>query len=745
MGVPINFKSTDDIIEEKEREDVALEEKEDDATQYTPLYSHIISAFQANKDVKESSGVNRILVESLRQYNGEYGPEDLAKIAAEGGSRIFMNLTSTKVRAAIAWIKDILLASKEDSFLVEPTPLIELDPLVQQAIDEKITMEFSEMEQAGQDTRGIAQTLKEINERKRDLYTAIQDETEKEAKFAFKIYEKKIKDQLKEGKWDLALSEFIDDFCIFPTAIIKGPIVTKSTKLAWSNGVPVSTSKITFLNKRISPFDVYPASEASDAQTGNFLEHMRLSRKDVSSLIGVPTYNKEALERVLQNDVGKGLGFFDSNIEQDKAEQELKDNSWESNKNVFHALHFFGTAPVKVVRDWGLTEGLEDMEDYMEVEIEAITIGNECVRCIINDDPLNRRPYYTSSFQKRPGSFWGSSIPWQMRDIQRMCNACSRALSNNMGLSSGPVMEVNVERLADGFEISELKPRDIVQTKNDPTGNSSRAVQFFAVPSNAAELLAVYKDFEQRADDVTMIPRYAYGNERTGGAAQTASGLSMLLESASKGIKDAIRHIDENIIIPRVEQEFFYVMVTNPDLTFSGDINVIARGSQALTMRGAEQMRRNEFLQITANPIDSGIMGIEGRASILRTLARDLNLGEDIIPSRQELKAAEALKAQQAAEQAQSSDAMAITQMQTETQLNVTAMNKEAKDADREAKREKDMADVQLRVKELEDRREQARIKAMTDMEKTNQVLQQKTEDTNKKIALELRGTNEVQ
>ena len=54
-----------------------------------------------------------------------------------------------------------------------------------------------------------------------------------------KIMERKIKDDLKEGKWEDALSEFIEDFCIFPAAIMKGPVITKKDKLVWEAGVPI--------------------------------------------------------------------------------------------------------------------------------------------------------------------------------------------------------------------------------------------------------------------------------------------------------------------------------------------------------------------------------------------------------------------------------------------------------------------------------------------------------------------------
>ena len=49
-------------------------------------------------------------------------------------------------------------------------------------------------------------------------------------------------------------------------------------------------------------------------------------------------------------------------------------------------------------------------------------------------------------------------------------------------------------------------------------------------------------------------------------------------------------------------------------------------------------MRRLEFLSLTANPIDMNIVGVEGRAAILRSLADDLGLpGEEIVPDDEKL------------------------------------------------------------------------------------------------------------
>lgn len=686
------------------------------------LRTHILQAFQDNKDARESGGVNRLMLEALRAYNGQYDPEILSKIREEGGSEIYMNLTSTKVRALTSWIKDILLASKEDSFSIEPTPVVDLPGEVSEQIKEAVSRDFQELMQKEQPQgkpQQITETLREINERKRDLHDAIVEEQNKEARYAFQQIELKLKDSLKEGKWDKALSEFIDDFSIFPTAFLKGPIVTKKKKLKWVEGVAEVVEDYAFVFKRVSPLDVYPAPEATCVSDGNFIEHLRLSRKELASFLRFPeAYKVEAVRRVLENEEGKGYpSGLDTNVEDEKAREELREDTFRANKNVFHGLHFHGTAPCKLLREWGLTEGIIHLEDEDEVDIEAILVGTEIIKCKLNEDPLGRRMYYSASYQKRPDSIWGSAPPFLMKDIQRMCNACARALSNNMGLSSGPIMELNIERLADGQDIQELRPRDIVQTTSDPTGASGKAVSFFAIPSIAQELLAVYKEFELRADDVTMIPRYAYGNERTGQAAATASGLSMLLESANKGIKDAIRHIDEGVIIPLVESQFYYIML-NEELEFSGDINVIAKGSATLTIAAARQMRRNEFLQITANPTDLEIIGIQGRAKMLRQASEDLGFDENLVPNRQELKAASEKKAQA---QQQPSEAAQITQLQSETNREIAREKNEIAAADLQRRKEKDANDARIKAVELQ-------LKEQADVSKVTAKLQESRE-----------------
>lgn len=736
------------------------------------LAGHISRVFQDNKDDRIDSGIEEKLLQSLRAYNGHYDPEDLRRIEQTGGSKIYMNLTPTKCRAAMSWIRDIMMPAKETAWSFEPTVVPDVPQEMRELIESKVQEFQTKLQESEQQEAqggppqpgappapqqagpaGAAVKMKDLNKLKIDLEEAYMDEVYSLAKKELKKFEDIVEDQLQEGGWESALSEFIEDFCVFQVAVMKGPIPVKETKISWENGEAVEVKKTVFLNKRVSPLDIYPSASSKGIQYGNLCEHLRLHRKELYDLIGNRHYKDEAIREILRdNRQGLTTQLVHSYHEHEKAVEEYRGDAESASKDLFHGIHYFGTASYEMLVEWGFDE--EDLgdDDLKEFEIEAIMVDNKVIKCKINSDPLLRRPYYKASFQSIPGSWWGRSLPELMRDNQRMCNATARALANNMGIASGPQVEVYIDRLAADEEIEEIYPFKQWQVTSDPTGAGGRAVNFWQPSSNAQELLAVYKEYEVRADDATGIPRYAYGNERTGGAAQTASGLSMLLESASKGIKDAIRHIDDGLIKPRVEYQFYWNMLKmreDEEITFSGDVNVVPRGSQTLTMKGAQEMRRNEFLQILANPSYLNIVGIEGVAEILREMAKSLGLGENIVPSRIELKLKQKeLEAQQAQQQQQqmqieqqkSQQPLQAVQMQTQ-QADVASQRKDQiKIAEIQTKAELEMQQLALKAQELEQRERESVNKNTAALTKQQMADAQKDRTTNKNIALSIQS-----
>ena len=181
-------------------------------------------------------------------------------------------------------------------------------------------------------------------------------------------------------------------------------------------------------------------------------------------------------------------------------------------------------------------------------------------------------------------------------------------------------------------------------------------IDFFQPQSNAVELMQVYEMFSALADESSGIPRYMAGLENNGGAGRTASGLSMMIGNASKTIKQVVSNIDLHVITKSLERQYMYNMRYLDDPSLKGDVNIVARGALSLTTKEAAQVRRNEFLAQTMNPVDMQIIGMDGRGELLRQSARNLDMDADkIVPPASVLKMRSVMMQQQqmAAQQAQ--------------------------------------------------------------------------------------------
>ena len=73
-------------------------------------------------------------------------------------------------------------------------------------------------------------------------------------------------------------------------------------------------------------------------------------------------------------------------------------------------------------------------------------------------------------------------------------------------------------------------------------------------------------------------------------------------------------------------------MLNEPEKA-NGDIKIVPRASEYLVEAEQIQLRRQEFLQTTANQFDFQIMGLKGRAEVLRETLKTLKIRPDkVIP-----------------------------------------------------------------------------------------------------------------
>jgi hypothetical protein len=606
------------------------------------LAGHVRLAWSRNKLSKWI--VDRKLLADLRARRGVYSPDEVAlmQTASGGGMNIiYAPLTETKCRAASAWIREIVLPVGEQPWGIDPSPRPDLPKeLKQSVVNQALTKAKQVMAQAHQAGAGVMDAG-EFRDMVRMIGDKLREDAEKSldkmAKDRAERMEKVIGDRLEDGGYAQAMDGFVEDFVTFPAAILKGPIYSRRKELHWEDGwkpvvrdVPIQTWY------RVSPFDAYPAAAATSPQKGDFIERTRFRRDELYDYKGMPGWKDDQIDGALRDYTNGHLeAWLWTESERQRLEQETT-FMWLAPPGVIDALCFWGSVPGWKLMSWGL-EGLEETKDY---ECNVVICGSYVLYAALNPSLMGTRPYRKACYDEIPGAFWGRSIPDLMRTPQQMCNSTLCRLADNLSIASGPQVWVHADRFADGEQSMEMFPWKLWQLKSDPTQGVNPGIGFFQPDDRSGPLMAVYEKFSLEADDATGIPRYTYGNEQSGGSADTLGGLSMLMNNAAKGLRRAISNIDGNVIAPTINDTFVHEMLYNPDESIKGDCIVVPRGAAAILIRESAQQRRLQFLTLTANPIDAPIIGPKHRAALLRATAAAMDLpADDVVPTDDEIDA----------------------------------------------------------------------------------------------------------
>lgn len=660
------------------------------------LAGHIRKSWERNKLTKSKIALR--LLKCLRARRGLYSEAEISQMQSNGGLNfIFTDLTETKCRAASAWVREVVMPIGERPFQLDPSPVSDLPLELKQMIvaaaaakAQKVMLQVAQTMQPPQQLQappgapppqgqpqgppqgqpaapaGIAapapsadgnpiMSQQEFRELAREIGEDMRDQTvakmKEIAQRAASRHEDRIADQQLEGGWDEAMDGFIEDFVTYPTAFMEGPVIRVRRQLKWAPAwMPVTDESPRMTWSRIDPFDAFPAPYAQTPQDGDFIVRKRYRRNELYDCIGLPDYNEENIRTALRL---YSNGHLESWLWTESERQRLQQDTlyaWLSPAGVIDAVHFWGSVPGFMLMSWGYdAQTLDPVRDY---EVDAILIGPYVIRCAMNQSPLRRRPYRCASFDAIPGSIWGRAVPDLGEVSQKMCNASACALADNLGMASGPMVWVHNDRLADGESALDIYPWRVWQLKSDSTQGVNPGVGFFQPDDRSGPLMAVIEKWEIRADDATGIPRYTYGNERVGGAANTYGGLTTLMNNAAKGLRRAIANIDLGVIQPNVYDAFVYNMLYDPDTSIKADCVVKATGAAAVLIKEAMNQARLTALQLTNNPVDMDIIKKKGRAELLRETIKSLELPvEKVVPSEREIEQEQ--QEQQAQQQAQ--------------------------------------------------------------------------------------------
>jgi len=625
---------SNDQLAEEEAQRHAIEQRQNEPVMLG-IQTYLRQCWDAARIAKKP--IESRMLRAMRQRNGQYEPDKLTQIRNQGGSEVFMGITEVKCRAAESWLRDTLMDEGAPPWDIIHTPIPDLPPEAEEEIKEEFAHKVMEMLQY----TGAAPTQEQLSEIREIVSQEYRFKVMREAQNRADRMAMKIKDQFTQGGWNHAFNDFITDLVTFPAAFIKGPVIRRQRHLSWTqdeNGrtVAVPDERLAPEFERVDPFHIFPEPGITNPDEGYLFHYHPLTRMELADLIGVPNYDSDVIRHILA--LGSQETWVNLDVQFQKEDQERKYHTHNRPTEIFDALEFWGKIPGSMLLEWGIDPN--EIEDpTREYDANVWLVGRFIIKAVLNYDPLGEKPYAKTSFLRVPGAFWGKGIPEIIEDVQSVANAAARSLVNNMGIASGPQVEVNVDRLPPNFDLTQMHPWMYWQTLNDPMGSSAPAVRFTQPESNADVLMAVYEKFSRLADDHSGIPAYIYGDMDVQGAGRTSSGLSMLMGAAGKGIRQVISHIDGDVIKPVVQRQFTFNMRYDEDESIKGDAEVVARGAANLAVKETVNVRRIEFLQATANPLDAEIVGKEGRAAILREVAKGLQMPTDeIVPSQERMR-----------------------------------------------------------------------------------------------------------
>lgn len=591
------------------------------------------------------SGWNTRLLKAMRVFNGAYDPEKLLAIKSFGGSDVYARIIAVKCRGAASLLRDVYLGS-DRPWGIAPTPTPSIPDTDLAGIQSRVRNEIATVLQMNK-----AVTQEDIADRLVELKTEALAKAEQQAMDDAKMSEDRIDTILDEGGFYQALAEFIVDLPLFPFAVLKGPVVRMVEDIRWKNGKLEQARFPRMFWMRVSPFDLFFTPGVSRIEDADVIEHQRLTRGDLNKLIGVPGFDDAVIREVLDMYGRGGLAnWMIDPTDAERAVSERRENPSMNESRVIDCLEWNGLVQGRMLLEHGFsTEQVPDpMLDYY---VQAWLIGKYIIKCQIVPNPRKRHPYFVTSFEKVPGTIVGNALPDILEDVQEVCNATMRSLVNNMAIASGPQVVINDSRMTNTQDSDDLYPWKRWHVQDDPVGaanqGSQKPIDFFQPMDNSQSLMAVYQAFSTMADDLSGIPKYITGNSLSGGAGRTASGLSMLMQQANKILQTVAANIDRDIMRPMLEALYDLVMLTDTTGLLRGDEDIKVMGVQVAVQKETQRQRQIEFLAATANPIDTGIMGMDGRANVLRAVADTIGLqGEKIIPSQFEMRQKEAIQKQ---------------------------------------------------------------------------------------------------
>lgn len=577
----------------------------------------------------------------LSQYLGRY---DVQEISFEDtqqiqkklpGSRAFIRLTRTKVRATDARVMDLLFpGGGQRNWSIEPTPSPQLSPQVigqitQELIASNIEAQGQQLAAMDEQSRMLAEAESGIltqHQRVIEMFQSgrippgyepdpatLQTAMMEAAKERAEAMGVEIQDQLVEGKFRDVVKKVVHSGHLYGTGWLKGPLAEQRPFNQWTQNPNGEWTSQRILVRRpyfeyVPVWDLYPSDldvNSMDDLEGMFQRYV-LNRADVRKLERRQGFNAQAIATYLREHPHGNLA---SQLTHETQLQRLRSEDM-GTQNVlqrrrYEVIEYTGYTDARMLEALGVQGLGSEIADF---KANIWLLGDRVIKVALfpfDDDSI--QTYHRYVFEESDVGLLGVGIAEIMNDPQRMFNAAVRALLDNMGSSAGPIFELNADLIHpdEMYTMREIYPRKVFIRRGRGADAQQPLLRVHQVDTRISEFLSLAEMARNLADEATALPRYSSGNANVGQAAtRTASGLSMMLGQANIVLKEPISNYDEGITKPFLRAMYNWNMQFNPREDIKGDYDIKPTGSSSLIAKEVRSERIEQFATNTLNPAD---------------------------------------------------------------------------------------------------------------------------------------------
>lgn len=579
---------------------------------------------------REQSGIEREWTEDEEHYQGiddanrgEHSawrskPPGQVQAQAAGGTRstVFVNITRPYVDAASARISDMLLPTDDRAWAIQPTPIPDLANIAAGKIPPDMRRQVEGMFAgqapapaapppeipAGMVATGAqpvapptgsppaAATPPGTAEQYLDEAVQAAKKLMADATQAAEAAQKRIEDWHVECQFHAETRKAIEDAARLGCAVLKGPVPVKKKQVAYLDNAIAIREAIQPATVRIDPWNLFPDGACGEnIHAGSYVwERAYFTPRQLRDMIGLPGYLEDQIRACLE----EGPQTVTSSLQPDRYLTPAQDRR-------FEVWYYHGELDAS---DLEAAHCACPGEVGDAIPAMVTMVNNRVIRASLNPLDSGEFPYDVMPWQRRSGHWAGVGVARQIRVPQRIVNAGSRAMMDNAGLASGPMLIFRQGVVTPSNGVNEMAPRKIwfLSEDADATIAAERAIGVIKIDMMVNELMAIIQFGLKLAEDVTGLPMLLQGQQ--GQAPDTVGGMQMMNNNASTVLRRLARMFDDYITEPHVRRYYTWILQYGEDDAEKGDFTIDARGSSALVERDIQNQAILQMGALVANP-----------------------------------------------------------------------------------------------------------------------------------------------